>query len=399
LLDWRLCLNQLNKTINLAAELIRCRSVAPEDDGAQSLLQEKLHAIGFQIFEVPCQGRKNFWAEAGRDGPLLAFAVHTDVVPEGDLSGWTVDPFAGTVRDGRLIGRGAVDMKSQIACVVSAIEWYVSEIGGTGHLPFRLGMFVTGDEEPEGNFGANAILDFLAGRETRIDYCVVTEPTSQEEFGDTVKIGRRGSIHGEIRLLGQQMHSSHADQLINPIFRSLPVLKDISDFNWCPGNAYFPKTTFQFTRIQASGGASNTTPAELSCEFNLRFSSETSAQTIQNQVEKILSDSGVNYRTRWSCNAHPFLTEPGPFTELVRDAVQKVSGIHPQYSTSGGTSDGRFIAARGTALIEFGFVGNMCHMVDESAPLEEIDKLQQVYQQILIHFANHPTFGHRKPDA
>lgn len=377
-------INGLDSTVSLAQALIQCRSVAPDDDGAQAILKSRLKAAGFSIHDVPCQGRNNFWAEIGESGPLLAFAVHTDVVPEGSLEEWSVDPFEGTVRDGHLIGRGAVDMKSQISCVITALENFLaqSEVAG-----FRLGVFVTGDEEPEGNYGANAILDFLESRGTRIDYCLVTEPTSQDTFGDTVKIGRRGSIHGSVRVFGRQMHSSLPDRHLNPVFTSLPVLRQLSEISWCRGNDFFPETVFQFTRIHADGGATNTTPAELQFDFNLRFSTELTAGMIQERVESILRESGLRHESRWSCNAHPFLTEPGLFTELVRNVVKEESGIEPQLSTGGGTSDGRFIAARGTALVEFGFVGRMCHMVDEMAPLSDIDRLRRVYQKVLSVFA------------
>lgn len=382
----KIAMDILNETVALAQALIRCRSVAPDDDGAQTLLMDRLQSAGFSVEEIPCRGRRNFWAQIGNQGPLFAFAVHTDVVPEGELSEWTVDPYAGIVQDGYLIGRGAVDMKSQIACVILAVEQFLKECGGPENLAFRLGIFVTGDEEPEGNFGANAILDFLKARGQNIDYCVVTEPTSLEEFGDTVKIGRRGSIHGHVRIHGKQMHSSHPEQMINPIFQALPILKELSEVQWCEGNTYFPRTTFQFTRIHADGGASNTTPAELRFEFNLRFSNELTADKIRERVEDILKVSQLAYDCSWSCNAHPFLTEPGALTGLVKKVVARISGLEPVYSTGGGTSDGRFIAARGTELVEFGFVGRMCHMVDEKAPLTEIDKLRNVYQNILSEF-------------
>lgn len=375
-----------SETVDLAKALIACRSVAPDDDGAQALLKDRLDRLGFRVHDLPCGGRRHFWAEKGDEGPLLAIAMHTDVVPEGEASRWTSPPFEPEIRNGQLFGRGAVDMKSQIACVITALEDVAKEKAGFP-AGFRLGILVTGDEEVDENLGADAILDFLETRRTPIDYCLVTEPTSQSVFGDTIRIGRRGSLHGRVRIVGEQRHSSFPDQRINPIYLSLPVFTELAANTWCAGNSHFPPTTFQFTSIQADGGASNTTPAVLQAEFNLRFSNELTAEGLQGRIGEVFRRHGLDHSLEWICNAHPFLTIPGSFSEYVSDAVQEIAGIVPEPSTGGGTSDGRFIAARGARVVEFGLVGRKSHMIDESAPLEEIDKLQRVYKRMFAGFA------------
>mgnify|MGYP001130352857 CR=1 FL=1 len=370
----------MSTTLELAKALIALPSVTPDDAGCQELLAQRLERIGFRCERLAFGEVTNLWARRGDDGPLLVFAGHTDVVPPGPPESWSSPPFEPQVRDGKLFGRGAADMKGSIAAFVTACERFV-----TAHPAHRgsIGLLITSDEEGPAVNGTVKVVETLQARGERIDLCIVGEPSSQDRCGDVVKIGRRGSLNGTLRVLGEQGHVAYPHLARNPVHEFAPALLELTHEVWDNGNVDFPPTTFQISNVRAGNGATNVIPGVLEVLLNFRFSTEVTAEQLQQRLEAILRKHGVRYQIDWQVSAQPFLTARGPFIDAVSDAIAAETGARPELSTSGGTSDGRFIAPTGAQVVELGPVNRTIHKVDEHVAVEDLDILTRVYQGIL----------------
>ena len=372
----------MSATFELAADLIRLPSVTPEDAGCQQLLRERLEALGFACETMQFGDVTNLWATLGDSGPLLVFAGHTDVVPPGPRQQWHSDPFEPEVRAGRLYGRGAADMKGAVAAMITAAEDFLSG----SLLKHRLGYLITSDEEGPAVDGTARVMDELLRRGEKIDYCLVGEPSCVERLGDTVKIGRRGSINALLTVKGVQGHVAYPHKSVNPIHEALPALARLVEVEWDRGNASFPPTTLQISNINAGAGADNVIPGSLEVQFNLRYSTEIDAGRIRERVTQLLDAGGFDYDIRWHESGRPFLTDSGDFCDLVAACIERELGIDPERSTSGGTSDGRFIAPTGAQVVEFGPCNESIHRVNENVALDELDALSRVYRRIVESF-------------
>ena len=370
----------MNSTLALAKQLLAEASITPDDKNCQQILAERLRAIGFQIEEMHFGNTKNFYARLGSAAPLLCFAGHTDVVPAGDVRQWTFDPFTPTEHDGKLYARGAADMKTAIACFVTACERFTA-----AHPQFNgsLALLITSDEEGDAHDGTTKVVDALKARGEHIDYCIVGEPTAVAQLGDTLKNGRRGSLSGTLTIHGKQGHIAYPHLAENPIHAAAPVLAELTAVQWDKGNAYFPATGFQISNIHGGTGATNVIPGELFVQFNFRFSTESDAESLQRRVEAILEKHRLQYSLQWQLSGQPFLTETGRLTQAAQVAIAEECGIQAVLSTGGGTSDGRFIKAIARELIELGPVNESIHQIDEHIELAAIPRLSDVYENIL----------------
>jgi succinyl-diaminopimelate desuccinylase len=370
----------MSPTLTLTAELLRRPSVSPEDHGCLDVIGERLAALGFRNERLQYPPVDNLWSRRGEDRPLLCFAGHTDVVPTGPREDWQTDPFEPVVRDGILYGRGAADMKSGLAAMVTATERFVAR-----HPRHRgtLAFLFTSDEEGPSVDGTRRVMQLLEGRGEKIDWCVVGEPTSHEALGDTIKIGRRGSLSGRLTVLGVQGHIAYPQLADNPVHAFAPALAELTARHWDEGNAFFQPTSFQVSNIAAGTGAPNVIPGELKVRFNLRFSTEQTVESLQRAVLEILDRHRVSYTIEWFVSGLPFLTPPGLLTETVAAAVQEVTGETPRFSTTGGTSDGRFIAPTGAQVVEVGVGNATIHKVNECARVADIDRLSDVYERVM----------------
>jgi len=369
----------MSATLELTRQLINRESVTPDDCGCQEILITRLKQLGFHIVRLPFGEVNNFWARYGDASPLLAFAGHTDVVPPGELDSWNSPPFEPTEKEGRLYGRGAADMKSSLAAMVIACENFLARQTPKG----SIGFLITSDEEGPAENGTVKVVDWLKQNNVHIDYCVVGEPSSAVEFGDTLKIGRRGSLNGGLTIKGVQGHVAYPDAAVNPIHTALPALAELSSTIWDNGNKAFPQTTFQISNIHGGAGAVNVIPETLKVNFNFRFSPELDAATIKQRCESILDKYSISYEIDWRLSGNPFYTPPGKLTEMVCASIEEVTGQQPELSTSGGTSDGRFIASEHTQVVEFGPINASIHKVNENTDISELDKLALVYEGIL----------------
>jgi succinyl-diaminopimelate desuccinylase len=368
-------------TLALAQDMIRRASVSPEDGGCQALMIERLEAAGFAVELLPFGPVLNFWATRGPAGaPTLCFAGHTDVVPPGPLDEWHSDPYVPTIRDGILYGRGAADMKTGLAAMVTATEEFVA--AHPAH-PGRIAYLITSDEEGPSVDGTRRVAEFLRARGERIDWCVVGEPTSEETFGDTVKIGRRGSLSGRLTVHGIQGHIAYPQLADNPVHRFAPALAELAARRWDEGNAHFEPTSFQVANIAAGTGAPNVIPGELKVRFNLRFGPVQTVEGLQQTVHEILERHSVRHTLEWFVSGLPFYTPPGDLSAAVCDAVRAVTGRAPRLSTGGGTSDGRFIAPLGAQVVEVGVVNRSIHKINEHVRVADIALLAQTYRGIL----------------
>ena len=366
----------------LTEALISKRSVTPDDAGCQNLIKQRLDAVGFQCETLAANGTTNLWAErdGGRPGPLFVFAGHTDVVPPGPLGAWGSDPFVPTERNGRLYGRGAADMKTSLAAFVVATEDFVaarSEFQG------RLAFLLTSDEEGPATDGTVQIVNRFEQEGRRIDFCVVGEPTSFERLGDMIKNGRRGSLSGRLTVKGIQGHIAYPHQADNPIHRFAPALAELAAHHWDAGNAFFPPTSWQVSNLNSGTGATNVIPGELQALFNFRFSTESTVEALKRRVHEVLDRHQLSYAIEWSLSGQPFLTEPGTLSAALSDAIHVECGIRPTLSTTGGTSDGRFIARICSQVIEFGPPNASIHKIDENVQLEEMAPLAGIYRRVL----------------
>jgi succinyl-diaminopimelate desuccinylase len=367
-------------TLRLTEQLIARASVSPTDAGCQALMTERLAAIGFTVENLKFGPVDNFWAKRGRGGPVFCFAGHTDVVPPGPLDEWSGDPFAPFIKDGLLYGRGAADMKSGLAAMVTACEQFV------GRHPAHRGtiaFLITSDEEGPSVDGTRRVVEVLRERSETIDWCLVGEPSSERALGDTIKIGRRGSLSGRLTVHGVQGHIAYPQFADNPVHAVAPALAELAARTWDRGNQHFQPTTFQVSNISAGTGAPNVIPGELKARFNLRFSTEQTIDGLKTVVEELLRRHRVKYSLEWFVSGHPFLTVPGQLSQAATRAVQEQLQITPKLSTSGGTSDGRFIAPMGAQVIEIGVINETIHKVNECVRIADVDRLQGIYHRIL----------------
>ena len=370
----------MSDTLKLAKALIERRSLTPDDAGCLPLIQSQLESFGFEGEFMRFGDTDNLWTRRGNAAPLLVFAGHTDVVPTGPESDWHSPPFVAIERDGMLYGRGAADMKSSLAAMVTACQRFVQ-----AHPDHRgsIGLLLTSDEEGPATLGTVKVVELLTNRGEFIDWCVVGEPSSLKRLGDTIRNGRRGSLSGLLTVKGVQGHVAYPDLVDNPIHRLAPALNELVATEWDQGNAYFPPTSFQVSNLNAGTGAENVVPGHLELQFNLRFSSELTPDAIQQRVHEILDRHGLDYALNWRLSGNPFLTEEGELTEATQAALQSVLGEHAELSTGGGTSDGRFIAPSGAQVIELGPLNATIHKVDECVNMEDIDKLSIIYEEII----------------
>ena len=377
----------MSATLDLARELIRRPSVTPDDAGCQALMAERLAAVGFHVEPMPVGEVTNLWARRGSSGPLLCLAGHTDVVPPGPLEDWTSPPFEPTVRDGQLYGRGAADMKGSLAALVTAVEGFVAEHPGhRGSIAF----LITSDEEGPSVDGTVRVVERLGARGERIDYALVGEPSSRERLGDTIKNGRRGSLNGLLTVHGKQGHVAYPQLAKNPFHACAQTLTNLCAEVWDQGNEHFPPTSFQIANLNMGTGAENVIPGRLTAQFNLRFSTELTAEVIDRRVRGILDKGGFDYDLTWRLSGNPFLTPAGELVEAARAAIAQVQGIETRLSTSGGTSDGRFIAPMGAQVVELGPLNASIHQVDECVGVADLDRLSAIYQCILERLLVHP---------
>ena len=367
-------------TLALTRELIACASVTPEDAGCQSLMMARLQQAGFTVEPLRFGEVDNFWATRGSSGPLLVFAGHTDVVPPGDTGQWESDPFIATEAGADLVGRGSADMKASLAAMVVACEHFV---GGHPDHSGRIGLLITSDEEGPAKDGTVRVMETLKDRGEQIDWCVVGEPSSTRELGDLVKNGRRGSLNARLVIHGKQGHIAYPHLADNPIHRAMPALNALVAEPWDQGNDFFDPTSLQISTIRAGQGVTNVIPGSVEVLFNLRFSTEVTADEIRERCEAILDEGGLTYDIEWSLSGEPFLTEPGALLNAVMDSIESITGRVPEVSTGGGTSDGRFIAPSGAQVVEVGHVNETIHQINERVKLADVPQLTKIYEGIL----------------
>ncbi|CCW30213.1 Succinyl-diaminopimelate desuccinylase [Xenorhabdus nematophila F1] len=365
--------------IDLAQQLIKRPSVSPDDQGCQELLIQRLQNIGFTIERMPFGDTLNFWAYRGT-GVTFALAGHTDVVPAGDISQWQTPPFEPSIRNGMLYGRGAADMKGALAAMVVAAERFVME---NPEHNGRLAFLITSDEEAKAVNGTVKVVETLMSRQERLDYCLVGEPSSQQRLGDIIKNGRRGSLTASLSIFGTQGHVAYPHLADNPIHHSLPFLQELVNTNWDNGNEFFPATSMQIANIQAGTGSNNVIPGKLSVQFNFRFSTELTDTEIRQQVEGMLKKHNLKYKLDWWLSGQPFLTCEGELVDATVESIEHFCGYKPELSTSGGTSDGRFIAGMGAQIVELGPINATIHKTDECVKTTDLQELSLIYQRIM----------------
>jgi succinyl-diaminopimelate desuccinylase len=364
----------------LTADLIRRPSVSPEDQGCLQVIAARLEALGFRIERMPFGPVENLWARHGDAKPVLCFAGHSDVVPTGPREEWSTDPFEPVIKDGILYGRGAADMKSGLAAMITATERFIRRHPKhSGSLAFLL----TSDEEGPSVDGTRRVMEVLEARNEKIDWCVVGEPTSGDHLGDTVKIGRRGSLSGKLTVHGIQGHVAYPHLADNPVHALAPALAELTARVWDHGNEYFQPTTFQVSNVSAGTGAPNVIPGELKARFNIRFSTEQTVEKMQQTITDILDRHKVNYTLEWFVSGLPFFTPPGRLSDAVQQAVQEKAGRKPELSTTGGTSDGRFIAPTGAQVVELGVINASIHKVNEHVRVADIETLTGMYERVM----------------
>ena len=375
-----------NETLELAKALIRRRSITPADEGCQQLVIERLAPLGFKAETFQCGAVTNLWIRRGSARPLVALAGHTDVVPPGPREKWDSDPFEPTVRDGKLYGRGAADMKTSIAAFVTAAERFVA--AHPGH-PGSIALLITSDEEGPSVDGTVRVVEALKARGEAMDYCIVGEPSSTERFGDTIRNGRRGTLTARLVVHGIQGHVAYPHRVKNPVHLVAPAIAEMATTVWDKGNQFFPPTTFQVSNVHAGTGAQNITPGSIQVDFNFRFSTESTAESLKSRVKEMLDRHGLEYDINWVQGGKPFLTARGRLVDTLTRAVKKVSGVDPVVNCEGGTSDGRYIIDICGEVAEFGPVNRSIHKVNEAVALDEIGPLAEVYrtaiEDLLIH--------------
>ncbi len=373
-----------SSTLELTKQLIETKSLTPNDGGCQAIMAERLAKLGFKIEEMNFSDHhgsvQNTWARRGTASPCLVFAGHTDVVPTGELDEWGSDPFLATERDGKLYGRGAADMKTSLAAFITSIESFVEQ--NPDHLG-SIALLITSDEEGPATCGTVKVIETLQQRGETFEYCLVGEPSSSKVLGDTIKNGRRGSLGAVLKVKGLQGHIAYPHLADNPIHRCGDVINTLCDIEWDHGNEYFPPTSFQISNINGGTGATNVIPGEVQFVFNLRFSTEIAEQEIRERVHQQLDSLNIDYSVEWTVNGLPFLTPEGELVDACRKAIIKELNITTELSTSGGTSDGRFIAQTGAQVVELGPVNESIHKIDENVDLTTPDQLSAVYVGVM----------------
>jgi succinyl-diaminopimelate desuccinylase len=370
-----------SRVLELARKLIALPSVTPADAGCMDLIAARLAPLGFVCQRMDSNGIANLWARRGTGRPLVCLAGHTDVVPPGPAERWTSDPFNATERAGRLYGRGAADMKSSVAAFVVALEDFVA-----AHPDHEgsLALLLTSDEEGDAIDGTIRVVEHLQSKGEAIDYCIIGEPTSVERLGDTIKNGRRGSLSGRLLVHGVQGHVAYPDKVRNPIHLAAPALAELAATQWDAGNAYFPPTSFQISNIHAGTGAANVVPGILEVLFNFRFSTASTVEGLQDRVHALLDRYGLQYEIQWILGGKPFQTAAGRLVDVLTESVRSVTGVSPELSTSGGTSDGRFIAEICPEVVELGPVNASIHKVDEHVAIADLLPLTNIYREALV---------------
>jgi succinyl-diaminopimelate desuccinylase len=403
-------MNTSTPVLALARELIALRSLTPDDAGCCALIGERLGKLGFTLEWLNAEGVTNLWATLGSGAPLLIFAGHTDVVPTGPLAQWTSDPFKPEIRDGVLYGRGAADMKSGLAAMVCAAERFVAastshpatgSAGGPPLSPLRvardigrqpaaaaafigtIAFLITSDEEGPCRFGTKYVVEQLQARGVKPDYAIVGEASSNQQLGDRIMIGRRGSLGCDLKVLGKQGHVAYPHKADNPIHRLMPALAELVATRWDEGNAHFPPTSFQISNFKSGTGANNVIPGDAEVVFNFRYSTESSAEAIQARVAEVLNRHCPQYEANWWHTGQPFLTRPGKLIEAAQTATRRITGLTPELFTGGGTSDARFIAPWGAEVIEIGPINDSIHKLDEHVIVADLDRLSAIYQSVL----------------
>jgi succinyl-diaminopimelate desuccinylase len=372
-------MNAPTPVLDLTRELIARRSLTPDDAGCCALIGERLGKLGFKLEWLNAEGVTNLWATLGSGAPLMIFAGHTDVVPTGPLAQWTSDPFKPEIRDGVLYGRGAADMKSGLAAMVCAAERFAARGAFTGTIAF----LITSDEEGPCRFGTKYVAEQLQARGIKPDYAIVGEASSNQQLGDRVMIGRRGSLGCDLKVLGKQGHVAYPHKADNPIHRLMPALAELVATRWDEGNAHFPPTSFQISNFKSGTGANNVIPGDAEVVFNFRYSTESSAEAIQARVAEVLNRHCPQYEANWWHTGQPFLTRPGKLITAAQAAIGKVTGLAPELFTGGGTSDARFIAPWGAEVIEIGPINDSIHKLDEHVIVADLERLSAIYQSVL----------------
>ena len=367
-------------TLALARQLIARPSLTPDDAGCMEIVSERLQALGFSIEFINRNGVTNLWARRGTARPLFAFAGHTDVVPTGPLERWTAPPFLPEIRDGLLYGRGAADMKSSLAAMLTATEAFVA---ANPRHPGSLAFLLTSDEEGDATDGTVAVVEALKARSEALDFCIIGEPTSVYTLGDMIKNGRRGSLSGKLTVKGIQCHIAYPHLGLNPIHLAAPAIAELGDTEWDQGNEYFPPTTWQISNIHGGTGATNVVPGSVEIKFNFRFGTASSVDSLQQRLTAILDRHGLQYTVDWTLGARPFLTGRGPLATAAAAAIRDICGIETELSTTGGTSDGRFITEICDQLLEIGPVNATSHKIDESVDIAALPRLSAIYTRIL----------------
>ena len=373
-------MTELAPAVALSQALIQRNTVTPEDADCQQLITDRLAPLGFIAEQIDRNGVKNLWLRRGTQTPLLCFAGHTDVVPTGPEDAWRLPPFSGAIENGILHGRGAADMKSGVASMVVASEDFVRD---NPDFSGSIAFLITSDEEGPAKDGTVAVIEALEARDEKITWCIVGEPSSTKKVGDTIKNGRRGSLSGTLEITGTQGHVAYPHLADNPIHNLAPFLNEICQKHWDDGNQFFPPTTFQVSNLNAGTGATNVVPGTLHMRFNFRFGTASSETSLRQATEEMLAKHQLNYNLNWNCSGQPFITEPGSLTAAASESIQELCGIETQLSTSGGTSDGRFIAPTGAQVIELGVTNATIHQIDERIACEEIEISHTLYKRIL----------------
>ncbi len=367
-------------TLELAKNLIACHSVTPEDGGCMEIIGARLKPLGFTLEYINRNGVTNLWARRGTRAPLFVFAGHTDVVPTGPLEKWTSPPFAPEIRDGMLYGRGTADMKSSLAASVTAVEAFLA---ANPDFPGSLGFLLTSDEEGDATDGTVIVVETLKARGETIDFCIIGEPTSVDTLGDMIKNGRRGSLSGVLTVKGIQCHIAYPEKGRNPIHEAAPALAELAATEWDRGNEYYQPTTWQISNIHGGTGATNVVPGSVEIKFNFRFSTASTPEGLQARLCAILEKHRLDYEIKWTLGARPFLTGRGPLADAASTAIREVCGIETELSTTGGTSDGRFIADICKQMLEIGPVNATSHKIDECITVDSYPKLSAIYRRIL----------------
>ncbi len=374
-------------TLDLAKQLISIPSVTPDDLGCQKIISDRLAKIGFTIENLRFGEVDNLWARHGTKNPLFVFAGHTDVVPTGPVDQWSSDPFTPTIVDKTMTGRGTADMKSSIAAMVCACENFFNN--DENDIDGSIAFLITSDEEGPATEGTVKVIEHLKNNNEKIDWCLVGEPSSTNTLGDVIKNGRRGSISGDLTIHGIQGHIAYPHLAKNPIHLFAGALQSLCDEKWDNGNDHFPPTSFQISNIHGGTGASNVIPGDLNVQFNLRFSTEITDQQIQQRIENILNKHELEYTLNWTVSGQPFLTADGDLVNAAKQAIKSVCNIDAELSTSGGTSDGRFIAPTGAQVVELGPINESIHKIDENINIDQLEKLTHVYTEILKNLFKH----------